>query len=76
MLIEVAKSSPPRPSNSGVAFAELHTIQHTEIYMKHQEAQLSPRDPRDALYQLKCCARVPLHKALNLIKKRKNLIAM
>jgi len=29
---------------------------------------------RDALYQLKCCSRVPLHAVLNLVK-RKNLIA-
>jgi len=39
-----------------------------------QEAHLSPSDPLDALYQLKCCSRVPLHTALNVVK-RKNLIA-
>jgi len=36
-------------------YFRLHAIANCK-----QGAQLSPSDPRDALYQLKCCSSVPL----------------
>jgi len=31
-------------------------LYYMPVATKKQEAQLSPRDPRDALYQSKCCS--------------------
>ena len=47
-----------RHKNKRLFFPVHHLPVLKKLYLTQQEAQLSPRNPRDALYQLKCCSTV------------------